>query len=407
MGCSLFLAALPRRLVLLRNENVTSGVARDGDAAAKKNQKKTSPLLPLAADAKFAFIGRHTRSTVDLLGNYHGVNLQVLNRSIVDVATQRGLRFFVADTAADAADADVAVLFLGLTTVDEGEGHDRVALTLPTDQLELLANVTAVQPRTVVVLVNGGALAIEALTTPGGAHQVAAIIEAFYPGQAGAEAVIAALLGETNSFGKLPYTMYPAGLVNRSAFDFDLQSDGGLTYQYYDNRYGSPVYDFGHGLAYTTFGFEWASGPAATVNVGDLAIPGHTGCYSCDSIQFSVKVSNTGYRAGDAVVLGFVSMSRQRADGSSSGGGGGGGGMVKKRALFDFGRVTLAAGGSTTLTLKMDAGCKQAVSMVDEGGVRWVEPGRFTVSVGDGVAPATHSFLVTGTRAAISASCAA
>jgi len=54
-------------------------------------------------------------------------------------------------------------------------------------------------------------------------------MEAFYPGQHGATAIIEALLGETNSFGKLPHTVYPETFVNRSKVNFDLQSDGGLT----------------------------------------------------------------------------------------------------------------------------------------------------------------------------------
>ena len=386
----LALDAAAQSLVLLRNEKVVSHAG-------------SAPLLPFSADAKLVFIGPHTTSTVDLLGNYHGVNLQVLNRSIADVATQRGLRFSIADSAAGVGDADIAVLFLGLTTREEGEGRDRTSLELPPDQLMLLANVTAVQPRTAVVLVNGGALAIEALVAPGSPHQVPAILEAFYPGQAGAEAIIGALLGEINPSGRLPYTMFPAGLVNRSAFDFDLQSDGGLTYQYYDGKYGKAVYEFGHGLSYTTFTYEWASEPRNSVDVKELAVPGHGGCYSCESLQFSIKVTNTGARSGAAVVLGFVTMSTPSHGGSSNTTAGG---MAKKRALFDFGRVALAAGSSTTLTLKMDGGCKQAVSMVDESGVRWVEPGRYSVSVGDAAAPATHAFEVAGTRAAIDASCA-
>merc|ERR1712096_488214 len=131
------------------------------------------------------------------------------------------------------------------------------------------------------------------------------IIEAFYPGQGGAEALLQALLGESNRFGKLPYTMYPTGLENRSVFNFDLQSDGGLTYKYYDGKYGAPIYEFGWGLSYTTFSYEWAAPPPSKVDVADLKAPG-AGCYDCSGIAFAAKVANTGSVAGDAVVLGFV-----------------------------------------------------------------------------------------------------
>jgi hypothetical protein len=64
---------------------------------------------------------------------------------------------------------------------------------------------------------------------------------------------VEALLGETNRFGKLPYTMYPASFVSRSKFNFDLQSDGGLTYKYYAGKYGEPAFQFGHGLSCVHF----------------------------------------------------------------------------------------------------------------------------------------------------------
>ena len=73
--------------------------------------------------------------------------------------------------------------------------------------------------------------------------------------------------------------------------------------------------------------------------------------------------------------------------------------------LFDFGRISLAPGQSGTVSLKMDPGCKQAVSLVDDQGTRWMQPGSYTVKVGDLAAPATHALAVTGTRAAVNASC--
>ena len=91
-----------------------------------------------------------------------------------------------------------------------------------------------IQPHTVVFLVNGGALAIEPLLS--GPHTAAAIIEAFYPGQGGADAMITALLGESNRFGKLPYTMYPSTFIERSVLNFNLTDDGGLTYRHYDGK---------------------------------------------------------------------------------------------------------------------------------------------------------------------------
>jgi beta-D-xylosidase 4 len=395
----LALEAAEQSLVLLRNGQrpaASSGernpnITVEGDGAAG---------LPLSPTAKIAFIGPHCRSTVALLGNYHGVNIQVLNSSIVDVAEQMGLTFTASDGGSDsegsgasagvaaaatqARAADVAVLCLGLTVRDEGEGHDRTTLELPDEQLQLAARVVSAQPYTVAVLVGGGALAIEPLVQ--GPHALVAVLAAFYPGQAGARAVLRTLLGRSNKFGKLPYTMYPSSFVERSIADYDLQSGDGLTYRWYKKE---PVFPFGHGLSYTEFAYEWATPPLASARIADLQDKADTACYDCSSLQFAVQVTNKGSVAGDAVVLGFLAPK----------------GAATGRALFDFGRARLAAHATTTLKLRMDPGCKQAISRVDEAGSRWIAAGDYTVAVGDLVAPATHELTVTGTSAVIDPRC--
>jgi beta-glucosidase-like glycosyl hydrolase len=410
-------------LVLLRNEVVVKGGGNSGSSAssASGSRSQQQRALPLPSGAKIAFVGPHCESTDALLGNYHGINVQVLNSSILDVAAQRGLSFTYTndpeEAGAMAAAADVAVLCLGLTVEDEGEGHDRKTLGLPQSQLDLVAAVTAVQPHTVAVLVNGGALSVEPLILHGGpAIAVSALIECFYPAQKGAEAIVMTLLGETNRFGKLPYTMYGAGFENRSIDNYDLQSDGGLTYRYYDGTTHGPVnFPAFHGLSYTDFTYEWASPPQATVGIASLLKPPlqqqqqqqlqqqqqqqqqqqpvtNGSCYDCSSLAYSVKVTNTGAVQGDAVVLGFVVPAANASTGLG-------------RALFDFGRVELAAGASAVVTLRMDKACKQAITRVDEAGVRWVEAGDYTVTVGDIVAPATHALTATGASQRTDPSC--
>ena len=309
-----------------------------------------------------------------------------------------GLDFTVSDgtgpfpsIAAQAKAADVAVLCLGLTVDDEGEGHDRSTLGLPPRQVDLAATVVSAQPYTVAVLVNGGALSIEPLIT--GAGAVVSVLEAFYPAQAGGMAIMQTLLGRSNRFGKLPYTMYPVGFENRSIGNYDLHSDGGLTYRYYNNKYGKPIFEFGHGLSYSSFEYEWATVPKARTTVADLKTTARQGCYDCSALKFDVKVTNTGSMAGDAVVLGFVARS--------------GAASTSNRALFDFGRVSLDANASAVLTLRMDTGCKQAVSYVDDNGVRWVGAGTYTVTVGDLLSPASVELTVSGTSAMIDPRCGA
>jgi hypothetical protein len=104
-----------------------------------------------------------------------------------------------------------------------------------------------------------------------------------------------------------------------------------------------------------------------------------------------VNVSNTGKVAGETPVLGFVETKTPEG--------------VSVRSLFDFSRVSLAPGASTTVTLKMDAGCKQSISLVDHDGVRSMQPGDYVVKIGDSESPVTHALTVTGERAQMSGSC--
>ena len=367
---SLAVEAAKQTIVLLRNENVTH--APDG---------KLAPALPLLRSAKMALIGPHLSSTVSLLGDYHGVNLQVLNRSVLDVAKSHGLdASYAVGCSIDGTDdsgfpnaidsakkADVAVMFLGIDPTLEGEGHDRTNLTLPRIQLELAAQVAQVQPHTIVVLINGGVLAIESLIS--GQHAVPAVLEAFYPGQGGAEAIIQTLVGDSNPSGKLPNTVYPASFIQRNKFDFDLQSDGGCTYRYYNGSHGDALFPFGWGLSYTKFSYSWKIAPMKELRIGDLRSSGGE-CFDCSQLQYTVTVTNDGSIAGAAVVLGFVSSNANSS-------------TFVNKALFDFGRVLLNPGESKALVLKAETGCKQSISSVDGAGRRWLEPGPYRITVGD------------------------
>eukprot|EP00035_Acanthoeca_spectabilis_P034132 m.27248 g.27248 ORF g.27248 m.27248 type:complete len:906 (-) comp6403_c0_seq2:2079-4796(-) len=370
--------AAGQSLVLLRNELIEKTGAR---------------ALPVDPSSTFCFAGPHTESTVDLLGNYHGVNVQVLNQSCLDEARHRGLSFTATDgvglsgiaaAVACAKAADVAVLFMGLTVHDEGEGHDRTSLALPQAQVDLITNVSAVQPHTIVVLINGGALAIEPLVS--GSAPVAAVVEAFYPGQGGATAIFQALLGERNTWGKLPYTIYPAAFVERSVMNFDLLADGGLTYRHYTGKYGKPLFEFGFGLSYTRFTYEWGELPKQPIFITDLATSSE-GCFDCSPIALSVKVSNVGNLGGDIVILGFVT------------------GPDGVRSLFDFNRLTLSVGATGVSSLSMDRACTQAVTVVDQDGARWMTPGTYVVEVGDLDAPLKHTFEVSGRKSRVNPQC--
>lgn len=97
-------------------------------------------------------------------------------------------------------------------------------------------------PRTVVVLVHGGSVAIEWAK-----QHVPAIVDARYPGGMGGYAIADVLAGDFNPCGRLTTTVYPKTFIGRSIFDTGLRSDGGLTYMHYDGKYGNALWTVGDG----------------------------------------------------------------------------------------------------------------------------------------------------------------
>jgi hypothetical protein len=201
-------------------------------------------LLPISKSAKLAFVGPHANSTLDLLGNdYPPGNRAVFAESPLAAALRLNLavqyapgcddlncanagKFPAAVAAAKAA--DVVVVFLGISSGFENEGHDRKgddALELPGQQLALAQACVAANQNTVVVLAHGGMVHIDDLVSPtttdttvhgggsGGARPVPSILTMFYPGQEAGDALMATLLGERSPGGKLPYTWYSRGFV--------------------------------------------------------------------------------------------------------------------------------------------------------------------------------------------------
>jgi len=164
-----------------------------------------------------------------------GVSISGTNTSGIDAAIQA------------AQQADRVVLCLGLDTVNvEHEGLDRKVTTLPGIQEDFAKQILALGKITIIVLVNGGSIAIDDLVEP-----AAAIVEAFYPATQGADALANILFGNNNRWGKMPYTIYGQNYINEVAMnDMSMTNGKGRTYKYYT---GEPLYPFGYGLSYGTF----------------------------------------------------------------------------------------------------------------------------------------------------------
>ena len=201
-------------------------------------------LLPLAAGggARLAVVGPHGNTTGDLMGNYFEQRcagggfdcvpslLGALQAAGVAAAYAQGCPTntpnatagFPAALAA-AGGADVVLLALGMDAGTAGEGSDRASALLPGAQAQLAAAVLALGKPTVVLLFNGAGLAIDDIVAArsggSGGSAPMAIVECFYPGQAGGVPVVDTLFGRANRFGKLPVTLYPAAYYDSVAID--------------------------------------------------------------------------------------------------------------------------------------------------------------------------------------------
>jgi beta-glucosidase len=277
-----------------------------------------------------------------------------------------------AQALAMAKQADAIVMFLGLSPRLEGEemnvavegfqGGDRIDLGIPRTQLDLLKNVAAIGKPVVLVLLNGSALAVEWAR-----DHVPAIVEAWYPGQAGGAAIADVLFGDYNPAGRLPVTFY------RSADElppFNDYSMKGRTYRFF---HGEPLFPFGHGLSYTSFAYR-------NLNVPKNVRPGQ-------DAEVKVEVENSGKRAGEEVVELYLKRSSASQNDPI-------------RALAAFQRVALNPGQRKTVSLKVPA--KQFTTW-DSAGNSQILPGDWEIAVGgkqpgfQGAIDASTTAVVTGT----------
>lgn len=335
--------------------------------------KNDGALLPLAADQKVVVIGAFATEP-----RFQGAGSSLINPTRVDnaldelrvvggenvsyaagfaveggavEASGRTAEELRAEAVGVARTADVAVLFLGLPAAQESEGFDRDHIDLPAEQLAVLDAVLEVNPRVVVVLSNGGVVALPF------ADRVPAIIESWLLGQAGGGAVADVLYGAVNPSGKLTETV-PVRLEDNPSFgnfpgEFGHVRYGeGLLvgYRWYDAKGLDVTFPFGHGLSYTTFEYT-----GATAEVG-----------ADGGIVVRLDVTNSGDRDGREVVQVYVAPTTsivQRAP----------------RELKAFSSVALAAGETRSVELVVR---REDLAYWDIRVDRWVvEGGEYTVEV--------------------------
>jgi beta-glucosidase len=253
------------------------------------------------------------------------------------------------DLLAAAAQADVIIAAVGLTSDLEGEemkvelegfsGGDKTSIDLPADQRKLLEQAKATGKPLIVVLMNGSTLDLSWAK-----EHASAIVEAWYPGQAGGLALGNVIAGKANPSGRLPLTFY------RSVADLPPFSDysmNGRTYRYFD---GTPVYPFGYGLSYSRFEYS-----AVKVEPADAT----------KGVRVTATVRNTSNRPGEEVAQLYLDPPEFEG--------------APRLALRGFQRFELRPGESKTVTFELTP---RDLSFVTRDGVRQTFSGEYRLSVG-------------------------
>jgi beta-glucosidase len=263
---------------------------------------------------------------------------------------------YQADALALAAKADVIVAVMGLSPLLECEqvtvdvegflDGDRTATGLPAPQEALLKQLHALGKPVVLVLLNGSSL-----SASWAAEHLPAIIEAWYPGEAGGDAIADVLFGDYNPAGRLPVTFYHS-VADLPPFE-DYRMDG-RTYRFFQ---GTPLFPFGYGLSYTTFQFDNLQLDRSTVAAGQ-------------QVRIRADVTNTGNRAGDEVVQLYIRQDIHQDSASAR----------LMNELKGFKRISLEPGECKTVTFTLFVNQLAGYDAQLSAAVR---PGRVEVMVGN------------------------
>jgi len=271
------------------------------------------------------------------------------------------------DAVNAAKSADVALLFVGTSDYIESEGYDRTGgLKLLAGQDELISEVTAANPNTIVVIYSGTTVLMNKWY-----NKIPAIVQAFFPGQEGGNAIAQLLFGKENFSGKLPfsyiasYDQSPAyyGYMDSSLIAPYLEGIY-VGYRYLEKNKLTPAFPFGFGLSYTSFEYS------------DISIS------KLSEFAYEVKLAirNIGQKAGSEVVQLYVAPEKPLTD-------------RPVKELKGFAKVQLQPGESKDITLKLN---KRSFSRYDSGIKDWVvDPGNYQILVGSSSADIRLNGMVT------------
>jgi len=327
---------------------------------------KNDGLLPLdrAKLKRIAVIGPNADDAVMMYGNYNGTpskpvtllaGIQAAAQGIEVVYEQGVPRELKEGTTLKPEDpsfqkaleaarsADVVIFVGGLDLKFENEGHDRDAIELPACQTTMLKALWETKKPVVFVNCSGSSVAMlwEAADLP-------AILQAWYPGQAGGTAVANILFGSVNPSGHLPVTFYGSTADLPPFLDYSMAN---RTYRYFT---GKPLFPFGHGLSYTTFGY------------GKIGL-NRNSVKATETINLTIPITNTGKRDGDEVVQVYYRPADRK-------------GSKLIKALCGFQRVSVPVGKTVEANIQIPASRFRCWN--DEKKDYIIPPGKYVVEVG-------------------------
>jgi beta-glucosidase len=325
---------------------VIGGHAQEGVASGTGS----GAVLPVGGFAAVIKIGGSgTMGTARNLYLLRSSPLAELKKLLPDAQTEFDPGYTPAEAALMAKRSDLVIAF-GIRV--EGEGFDSADLSLPWGQDAVIDAVASVNPNTIVVLETGNPVSMP------WRDKVKAIVQAWYPGQAGGQAIAEVLTGTVNPSGRLPIT-FPAdlaqtprpvlsGLGTPWGTPVTIRYDEGaeVGYRWYAQKHRKPMYAFGYGLSYTSFAYS------------DLKISGG------ETVTASFTVTNTGKVAGADVPQVYLTDAAGE----------------RRMRLLGFERVELAPGASRTLTVTADP---RLLARFDGGASQWqIAGGTHRVAVG-------------------------
>lgn len=351
-------------IVLLKN--------RDNILPLKKNCSKKIAVIGPNADNIYNMLGDYTapQTTASVVTALEGIKNKVDNEDVIyakGCAIRDTSRIGIRDALNAAASADVVIMVMGgssardfsseyeetgaakvsanlISDMESGEGYDRATLNLMGLQLELIQEIKKLGKPIILVLIKGRPLLLEGII-----QEVDAIIDAWYPGMQGGNALADVLFGDYNpggrlsisiprSVGQLPVYYNPKRTGNRNK---------------YLEEVGVPRYCFGYGLSYTSF--EYSDMEVTLNETADDCI-----------VNIRVKIVNTGQKSGDEVVQLYI------CDDVSSY-------TTPAKQLRAFERIHLEAGKSQIVTFTLNKKSMMLYMHDDE----WVvEPGSFSLMIG-------------------------